>query len=122
LIVCLNAKKDIYKKSLEKALMSEDSLSMKEVPGDITGKKFGQMFFGGSKPIDGIWATSDVEIINACTIPVGYGIYNHCIFILDIVHLSLIGKTPFQIQWLVSRHLNTKSAGGLQQNTLLPSS
>jgi hypothetical protein len=76
LIVCLNAKEDIYKKSLRKALMSVDSLSMMEVVRESTRKKVGPMFFRGSKPIDGVWATSDVNISNACIMPVGYSISN----------------------------------------------
>jgi hypothetical protein len=76
LIVCLNAKEDIYKKSLRKALTSVDSLSMMEVVREFTRKKVGQTFFRGSKPIDGVWATSDVNTSNACIMPVGYSISN----------------------------------------------
>jgi hypothetical protein len=69
LIVCLDANKDIYRKSLENALTGTDRLSMKEVVGEFMGCKVGLTYFRGSKPIDGIWATTDVEISNACIIP-----------------------------------------------------
>ncbi len=85
---------------------------MKEVVGEFTGCKVGSTYFWGSKPIDGIWATADVEISNACIMPVGYGIGDHRMFIVDIVKSSLVGDTPFRIQQLVSRRLNTKTPGG----------
>jgi hypothetical protein len=112
LIVCLDANKDIYRKSLGKALTGTDILSMKEIVQEFTGRKVGSTYFRGSKPIDGIWATTDVKISNACIMPVGYGIRDHRMFILDIVKLSLVGGTPFGIQRLVSRQLNTKTPGG----------
>jgi hypothetical protein len=97
LIVCLDANKDIYKKSIGKALMVPDGLSMKEIVGEFTGQKIGPTFFHGSKLIDGVWATADIEISNACVMPAGYGIGDHCMFIVDLVQSSMIGETPCQI-------------------------
>ncbi len=85
LIVCLDANEDIYRKSLGKALTGTDGLSMKEVVGEFTGCKVGSTYFQGSKPINGIWATTDVKISNACIMPVGYIIGDHRMFIVDIV-------------------------------------
>jgi hypothetical protein len=39
LVVCLDANKDIYKKSLGKSLTKSNGLRMSEVVGDFTGKK-----------------------------------------------------------------------------------
>jgi hypothetical protein len=85
---------------------------MKEVVGEFIGQKVGPTFFRGSKPIDGVWATADIEISNACIMPAGYGIGDHCMFIVDLVQLSLIGKMPLQVQRLVLRRLNTKVPDG----------
>jgi hypothetical protein len=85
---------------------------MKEVVGEFTGRKVGSTYFRGSKPINGIWATTDVKISNTCIMLIGYGIEDHRMFIVDIVKLSLVGDTPFHIQRLVSRQLNTKTPGG----------
>jgi hypothetical protein len=62
LIVCLDANEDIYKKSLGKSLTNIDGLAMKEVVGEFTRTLVGTTFFQGSKPIDGIWATSDITV------------------------------------------------------------
>ena len=42
---------------------------MIEAVGNYTGKKIGATFFRGTKPIDGVWVTSDVVIIGACVMP-----------------------------------------------------
>ena len=63
LIVCMDANKHIYNKSIGKMLTDGDGLAMREVVGDFTGKQLGATFFRGSKPINGIWATSDMEVV-----------------------------------------------------------
>jgi hypothetical protein len=85
---------DIYKKVIGKALSKEGALRMKEMVGTCTGKKIGLTFFRGQLPIDGIWATSDVTISNACIMHAGYGIGDYCLFIIDIHTSSLIGMRP----------------------------
>ncbi len=92
--------------------MGVDGLSMKEVVGEFTGRNVGPTFFRGSKPIDGVWAMSDIEISNVCIMPAGYGIGDHRMFIVDLVQSSLIGKMPLHVQRLVLRRLNTKVTGG----------
>jgi hypothetical protein len=62
LIVCLDANEDIYCKSIEKALTDINGLAMKEVVGDFTHQRVGVTFFRGSKPINGVWATSDILV------------------------------------------------------------
>jgi hypothetical protein len=54
LIVCLDTNEHIYKKSLGRTLTDIDSLAMKEVVGDFTGKPVGATYFRGSTPIDGV--------------------------------------------------------------------
>ena len=45
LVVCLDANKDIYKKSLGKSLTKSDGLRMSEVVGEFTGTKIGPTSF-----------------------------------------------------------------------------
>jgi hypothetical protein len=49
---------------------------MKEVVGEFTCTPVGTTFFWGSKPIDGVWATSDIMVCNISIMPAaaGYGI------------------------------------------------
>lgn len=65
LVVCLDENEDINKKSLDKILMDTEGLAMKEVVGTYTRKKIGPTFFWGSKPIDGILATSNITMASA---------------------------------------------------------
>jgi hypothetical protein len=108
LIVCLDANEDIYKKAIGKALTLVDGLAMKEVVGEFTGKKIGPTYFRGSKPIDAIWATSDVQVAGACIMPAGYGIGDHRLFVVDFVAASLIGNEPKKIVRPQARRLNCR--------------
>ncbi len=83
LIVCMDANEDTYRKLIGKSLTKKDGLNMSEVVGNFTGKKISPMFFWGSKPINGIWTTPDVVITHACVMPVGYGVGNHHLFVVD---------------------------------------
>jgi hypothetical protein len=111
LVVCLDANEDIYKKSLGKTLTNMEGLAMKEVVGTYTGQKLGATYFRGSKPIDGIWATSDVTVTSACMMPVGFGIGDHRLFVVDLLTESLIGNTPTRILRPCARRLTTKLPG-----------
>jgi hypothetical protein len=118
LVVCLDANEDIYKKSLGKSLTRSNVLRMSEVVGNFTGTKIGPTFFRGSKPIDGIWATPDIVIAHACIMPAGFGVGDHCLFVMDFQEESLVGKAPLRIKRFTSRHLNTKVSSGATQKYL----
>ena len=112
LIVCMDANEDIYKKSWGKVLTDVDGLNMSEVVGDFTGKKIGATHFRGSKPIDAVWATKDLTVASACVMPVGYGVGDHRLFVIDFLTSSLIGSNPPRIVRPAARRLNTKMEKG----------
>jgi hypothetical protein len=64
-------------------MTNKDGLNITEVVGDFTGKKLGPTFFQGTTPINGIWATKDLVVTHACVMPIGYGVGDHCIFVID---------------------------------------
>ncbi len=94
LIVCLDTDKNIYRKSIGKALTDIKGLAMKEVVGEFTRQPVGPTFFWGSKPIDGVWVTLDITISNECIMPAGYGIGDHCLFAIDFNAKDIIGQPP----------------------------
>ena len=108
LIVCLDANEDIYRHELGKRLADADGLNMREVVGEFTGSKLGATYFRGTKPIDGIWATNDLQVVGACVMPAGYGIGDHRLFVVDFLLNSMIGVAPPKIVRLAARRLNTK--------------
>ena len=79
---------------------------MIEAVVNYTGKKIGATFFRGTKPIDGVWVTSDVVIIGACVMPAGCGIGDHRLFVLEFLTSSLIGHDPPKIVRAAARRLN----------------
>jgi hypothetical protein len=94
-VVCLDTNEVINKKSLGKFLPKNDGLNMSEVVGDFTRKKIGPTFFGGSKPIDGIWAMQDVVATHSCVMPSRYRVEDHCLFVVDFQKGSLIFRGSF---------------------------
>jgi hypothetical protein len=108
LIVCLNTNQHIYWKALGKSLTDIERLAMKEVVGDFTGKAISSTFLGGSKSIDGVWATFDITICNAAIMPAGYGIGDHWLFVVDLATKDIVGATPPKVIRMASRRLNTK--------------
>jgi hypothetical protein len=81
---------------------------MKEVVGDFTRTPVGTTFFRGSKSIDGVWATLDIMVCNASIMPVGYGIGDHRLFVVDFASRDIIGDTAPKVVQAASWQLNTK--------------
>ncbi len=81
---------------------------MKEVVGEFTGTPIGLTFFWGSKPIDGVWATSDMTVNNTAIMPAGYGIGDHQLFVIDLMAADIIGSAPPKVVRPALRRLNTK--------------
>jgi hypothetical protein len=108
LIVCLDANKHIYKKSIGKTLTDIDGLAMREVVGDFTCQPVGLTYFIESKPINGVWATPDILVCNVAIMPAGYGIGNHCLFVINFSEANMIGISCQKVARPTSRGLNTK--------------
>jgi hypothetical protein len=81
-------------KLLGKALTNIDGLAMKEVVGEFTCIPAGTTFFRGSKPVDGVWETSDITVCNASVKPADYGIGNHQHFVINFAPRDIIGNIP----------------------------
>jgi hypothetical protein len=92
----------VYDRTLGKALSNREGLNLQEVILKQTGIPTGATFFWGSHPIDGLWASDDLDISNACIMPFGYGVGDHRTFIFDISFESLIGVNPVRIVCLAS--------------------
>jgi hypothetical protein len=76
---------------LGKALANKDGPALSEAIKLHTGASPGATFFQGSRLIDGIWVSSDLDISKACVLPFGFGVADHRAFILDIPTESLVG-------------------------------
>ncbi|KAL3806180.1 hypothetical protein ACHAXA_008049 [Cyclostephanos tholiformis] len=92
LILCLDANENIYRGELGRQLTEMDGLGMKEVVGDFTARQLGATYFRGSEPIDGIWATGNITVTNACMMPVGFGVGDHRLFVVDFATNVLAKK------------------------------
>jgi hypothetical protein len=77
IIVCMDVNEHVYKDAVGKALTDSEGLDMVETVHAYNGIKLGATHFRGSRPIDAIWAAKDLEITNACAMPIGYGPGDH---------------------------------------------
>ncbi len=103
--------KHVYDGPLGKVLGDRDGLNLQEVILTHTGAPTGATFFRGSQPINGLWTSDDLDISNACVMPFGYGVGDHCAFVLDIPLQSLVGMNPVHILRPASRRLNSRLPG-----------
>ncbi len=108
LVMCMDVNEHIYKKSIGKELTDPEGLNMSKVVGDFTQQPVGSRFFRGSKPIDRVWATLDISISNTVIMPAGYGIGDHCLFVIDMATRDLVGESLVRP---ASRRLNTTLPG-----------
>jgi hypothetical protein len=93
---------------------------MKEVVGDFITKQLGATYFRRHKPIDAIWATSKVMVTNSCVMPVGYGVGDHHLIVVDFSTGALVDTGLQKIVCPALHHLNTKIEGcALQYDKVL---
>jgi hypothetical protein len=125
LILCLDANENIYQGELGRRLTELNGLGMKEVVGEFTVRPLGAMYFRGSEPIDGVWTTGDIIVTNACVMPVGFGVGDHRLFVINFATTTLVGSGTNMVVHPALRRLNTKIHGcadrynkSLRQNIL----
>jgi hypothetical protein len=111
IVLFMDHNEHVYDGMLGKALSDREGLNLREVILETTDVQTGATFFRGSHPIDGLWASADLDISNACVMPFGYGVGDHRAFILDIPLESLVGINPMRISRQASRRLNSRIPG-----------
>ncbi len=111
LILCLDANKNIYRGELGRQLTKLNSLGMKEVVGEFTAQQLEAMYFRGSEPIDGVWTTGDITMTNACVMPVGFGVGDHQLFVIDFATTTLVGSGTTTVVCPALHRLYTKIYG-----------
>jgi hypothetical protein len=110
IILFMDHNEHVINGPLGKELGDRNGLDLQEAIVQHTGTSPGATFFRGSKPIDGIWVSNNLDISNASVMPFGYGVGNHRVFVLNIPLESLIGMDPVKIVQLVGRRLNSRLA------------
>jgi hypothetical protein len=89
----MGANKNIYWGKSGQQLMELHGLGMKEAVGDFPTKQLGATYFRGCKPIGAIWATSDMTVANVCMMPVGYGVGDYHLFVMDSATAMFVGTS-----------------------------
>ncbi len=84
---------------------------MKEVVGDFTAWQLGASYFRGSEPINGVWATGNITMTNACVMLIGFGVGDHQLFVVNFATTTLVGSGLTTVVRPALRCLNTKISG-----------
>jgi hypothetical protein len=91
IVLFMDHNKQVIKGNLGHKLADKEGLDLREAMLHHTGSSPGATFFRGSRPIDGLSVSSNLDISNACITPFGYGVGDHQAFILDIPTKSMVG-------------------------------
>jgi hypothetical protein len=108
MVVMLDANEDVYRGEIGKCLTNENGLDLVETVHQCSGKKLTATHFRGSKPIDAVWASKDLEVVGAAAMPIGFGAGDHRMFVIDITTSSLVGFNPQPIKHPKARQLNSR--------------
>jgi hypothetical protein len=111
IILFMDHNKHVITGALGKALADKDGFNLREAIVQYTGKIPGATFFCGSKPINGLWISSNLDISNACVMLFRYSVGDHCTFILDIPIKSLVSINPVKIVQPAGQRLNSRLPG-----------
>ncbi|KAL7544600.1 hypothetical protein ACHAWF_007971 [Thalassiosira exigua] len=84
---------------------------MNTAVGLHTGRKLEATFFRRTEAIDAVWSTDDLKIVQACAMPVGYGVGDHHLFAVDFTRRSFLGLQPRRIVRPQARRLNNRIEG-----------
>jgi hypothetical protein len=94
IIIFMDHNEHVVTGALGMVLSDKNGLDLREAVIQHTEKHPGATFFRGSKPIDGFWVSSNLNINNACVMPFGYGVGDHRAVIVNIPIESLVGIDP----------------------------
>jgi hypothetical protein len=111
LILCLDPNENIYCGKLGWRLTKLDSFGMKEIVGEFTAQQLGATHFFGSEPINGVWTTGNITMMNACVMPAGFGVGDHQLFVINFATTTLVGSGMTTVVHPALRRLNTKIHG-----------
>jgi len=84
---------------------------MKEVVGEFTARQLGATYFCGSEPIDGVWTTGEITVTNTCVMPVGFGVGDHRLFVINFATTTLVGSSTTTVVRPALHRLKTKIHG-----------
>lgn len=115
LVICLNANENIFSKKLGKAMTDPEGLNLTEVVRIFADRPLGATYFRGCHPIDGVWASSGLSVVNASVMLVGFGVGCHHLFFIDFTVSSMIGTNPKRIIRSMARRLNTMIEGCMER-------
>ena len=94
-------------------------LGLLEISHRCWGEEEPHTFIEGSKPIDGVWASAELEIGGFKILSFSESVGDHRTMIFDVSTRSLIGEFEHRVVRAACRRLNTKTASLSCYNAIL---
>ena len=82
IVVCMDANENMYKDIIGRFLTDSEGLDMAETVLATNGAPLTATQFHDTRPIDSVWVTKDLEVVNACALPVRFGVSHHRMFVV----------------------------------------
>ena len=104
LLLMLDGNENMQQGPLMRALQGEDLL-MRDVVSHRCSEPSPATFIRGSRQIDAMWVTPDLQINRACFLPFNFAMGDHRGLVVDISQTSLLGKPSHRISRPTGRRL-----------------
>ena len=105
IILCGDFNENVYNGRIQRRLALPD-LNMKEQCHLHTGDRLPATFVTGTRPIDAVFATSGIEVLNAGLLSKYGGVGDHRAFVLDFTTASILGTSFPRVLPRQGRKLN----------------
>ena len=106
-VLIMDANEHVIDGAMCKQLAGED-LQMREAVHSETNSPGPKTWFRGADPIDGIWVSSEIDVIGASYLPFDGSLGDHRPVIADLTMSSVLGKHPKHIVPAQARRLDSK--------------
>ena len=103
-VLFIDSNENMEQGQLQRMLQKQE-IDMKDAIKERSGCIGPSTFVRGSKQIDAVWTTKDIQIRNACFTPFYFGIGDHRGIVIDIPKTSIIGSESKVICRPIARRL-----------------
>ena len=93
MVMIMDANQHVIYGAMCKQLAGDD-LQMREVFHSETKRQGPKTWFQGKDPMDGIWVSSDIDIVGVSYLTFGRTLGDHQLVMADLTMSSVLGKRP----------------------------
>ncbi len=85
------------------------AMSLQEATHSQWGEREPHTYVRGSKPINAVWHSQDLDVVSTLQLSFHKGVGDHCLVLVDITMKSAISKQEFKVVNSHGRHLSSQN-------------